>query len=110
MKSDKIPLYIVQFSSFLLFMTSVLNFVIIYYIAEPSEIPIPVIIILLILTAWHFIIWIGLMMREKFGLVLLRGYLSLISLAYPIGTMITRKSVAYLRENQIHKYFDSEIY
>ncbi len=49
----------------------------------------------------HLLLGIGIFFKKIWGLYLLKAYLYLLVLAFPIGTYIGVKSLRYIRENKI---------
>jgi hypothetical protein len=52
---------------------------------------------------FHLILGIGILMQKMWGLYLLKIYLYLLVLGFPIGTYIGVKSLRYIRENKIEE-------
>ena len=92
-----------KFYGFLFFATGILGFGLHAYSGSLSDTTIMAFVF--IMTTWHLAIGIGLMKQDKVGLSLLRWYLWVAGLAYPIGTKIADRSRAYLRDHKIDDYF-----
>lgn len=52
---------------------------------------------------FHLLMGIGVLYQKKWGLYLLKTYLYLLVLAFPIGTFIGLKSLRYIKEKKIIK-------
>ncbi len=62
-------------------------------------------IFLFVMVAWHILTGIGIVVQRFWGLVLFKFYLYVLYIGFPIGTYIARKTLRYMRENKIEKYF-----
>lgn len=60
---------------------------------------------LIIVTAWHLLTGLGVVLRTRWGYPLLKGYLYFLYICFPIGTYIAYKSSHYLEENHIKQFF-----
>ena len=52
---------------------------------------------------FHHLLGIGILMQKMWGLYLLKIYLYILVLGFPIGTFIGVKSLRYIRKNQIEE-------
>ncbi len=103
MNIERKPLYIVKLYGFLFFSFGIFG---LGSHAYAGSLPgIGGLIFVFMMTALHLVIGLGLMKSDRIGLLLLRFYLRVFSLAYPIGTKISKKSLAYLEDNNIDQYF-----
>ena len=53
---------------------------------------------------YHFIMGINLIKKNKWGLILYKGYLRLMYLGFPIGTFLAIKGLQYIKENNLEFY------
>jgi hypothetical protein len=60
---------------------------------------------ILVTTSWHLLTGLGVILQKMWGYYLLKFYLYVLLLAIPIGTYVAWKSLGYLRENDIKKFF-----
>jgi hypothetical protein len=60
---------------------------------------------ILIVVAWHVVTGIGIILRTVWGFYLLKSYLYVLLLGFPVGTYIGWKSLVYLRDNEIKNFF-----
>ena len=61
--------------------------------------------LVIIVTAWHLLTGLGVIFRTRWGYPLFKGYLYFIYICFPIGTYIAYKSLRYLKENHIERFF-----
>ena len=54
---------------------------------------------------WYLMTGIGILTRKKWGYYLFKSFLYILILAFPIGTIISYKSLAYMKENAIKNFF-----
>jgi len=54
---------------------------------------------------WYLITGIGILTRKKWGYYLLKIFLYVLLIAFPIGTLIGYKSLKYMKRNNIQKFF-----
>jgi hypothetical protein len=57
------------------------------------------------LSLWYLITGIGILIRQKWGYYLFKFFLYVLLLAFPIGTIISYKSLAYIKEKDIKYLF-----
>ena len=62
-------------------------------------------IFVLVNTFWYLVMGIGIVLQNKWGYYLLKGFLYFMVLGFPIGTYFGVKSLRYLREHDIKSYF-----
>ena len=103
MNIERKPLYVVRLYGFLFFAFGLFGLG--FHACAGSLFDMVGLTFVFIMTALHLVIGLGLMKRDRVGLLLLRLYLRVFSLAYPIGTNISKKSLAYLEDNNIDQYF-----
>jgi|GEM_PF-1466508 len=60
-----------------------------------------------IISLWYFITGVGLLARRIWGYYLFKVFLYLLFLAFPIGTIISYKSLQYMKRNDIKNLFHS---
>lgn len=53
----------------------------------------------------HLFIGITIVSRKRIGYVLLKHYLTVLKVGYPIGTMIANNILKYITDNDIDDYF-----
>lgn len=56
------------------------------------------------LSVYHLIMGIKLVLKRKWGVILLKAYLHIIYLGFPIGTYLAKKGWRYIDENNIMIY------
>jgi len=54
---------------------------------------------------WYFLMGLGLVQQRIWGYYLLKIYLSVMAIGFPIGTYIGLKSLRYLKEKNIKDFF-----
>jgi hypothetical protein len=54
---------------------------------------------------WYFLTGIAILSRQKWGYYLLKLFLYILFVAFPIGTFISYKSLAYIKTNNIRAIF-----
>ena len=64
---------------------------------------------IIIMTAGHLFTGLGILFRKVWGYYLLKSYLYLMLLGFPIGTWIAVKSLRYIKEKEIVRFFKSRI-
>ncbi len=57
------------------------------------------------LTLWNLVTALGILSKRKWGFLLLKIYLYILYAAIPIGTIISKRIFAYIRKNNIEKYY-----
>lgn len=63
------------------------------------------IIFLIIMTTWHLISGIGILLRRKWGFILMKLYLYILYLGFPLGTLLAKRILSYTKENEIELFF-----
>jgi hypothetical protein len=63
---------------------------------------------ILVATGWHLITGLGIILQRMWGCYLLKFYLYVLLLGFPIGTYIAWQSLRYLRENEIERFFQGK--
>jgi hypothetical protein len=64
--------------------------------------------LIIIVTAWNLLTGLGIIFRTTWGYYLFKIYLYIMFICFPIGTYIAYKSLNYLKENQIERFFDKK--
>ena len=59
------------------------------------------------ITLWYFVTGIGILKRKIWGYYLLKSFLYLLLLSFPIGTFISYKSLKFMKKNSIRKEFST---
>jgi len=57
------------------------------------------------ISLWYLITGVGILARTKWGYYLLKGFLYLLFLAFPIGTIISYSSLRYIKKENIRDLF-----
>ena len=57
------------------------------------------------LTLWNLITGLGILSKQKWGFLLLKIYLYILYAGIPIGTIISKRFFAYIKKNNIEKYY-----
>ncbi len=57
------------------------------------------------MVAWHLLTGVGIIIRKIWGFYLLKFYLYILMLGFPIGTKTAKKMFKYMEENQIKDLF-----
>jgi len=57
------------------------------------------------ISLWYLITGIGIITHQKWGYYLFKFFLYVLFLAFPIGTVIAYKSLAYIKRNDIKNLF-----
>jgi hypothetical protein len=57
------------------------------------------------ITLWYFVTGIGILTRKLWGYYLLKSFLYVLLLSFPIGTFISYKSLKFMKKNSIKKEF-----
>ena len=58
-----------------------------------------------VISLWYFITGIGLLARKPWGYYLFKCFLYVLFLAFPIGTIVSYKSLSYIKRNGIKSLF-----
>jgi hypothetical protein len=59
------------------------------------------------LTVWYFVTGIGILKRKRWGYYLLKSFLYVLLISFPIGTFISYKSLKFMKKNSIRKEFST---
>ncbi len=70
-----------------------------------STLNMPAIYFLLIMSIWHIVSGIGILLRKRWGFHLMKLYLYFMYLGIPIGTLLSKRIFAYINENDIELFF-----
>ncbi len=62
-------------------------------------------VFILLSTLFHAFIGLGIVFQKRWGFYLMKFYLSLLYLGFPVGTYISKKLKQYIDENNIENYF-----
>jgi hypothetical protein len=54
---------------------------------------------------FHLPLGIGILLKKNWGLVFFKAYLKLLYFGFPIGTYISKKTLEYINEYEIQRYF-----
>jgi len=57
------------------------------------------------MAVWHLLTSLGILMRKSWGFYFLKFYLYVLMLGIPIGTLIAKKILDYIRDNEIKIFF-----
>jgi hypothetical protein len=57
------------------------------------------------MSAWHYFMGVGILARRMWGYFLMKLYLHIMLLGFPVGTYLALRALKYLRENQIIEFF-----
>ncbi len=63
------------------------------------------IIFLIIMSGWHLISGLGILLRKRWGFILMKFYLYIMYLGVPLGTLLAKKILGYIKENEIELFF-----
>jgi hypothetical protein len=63
------------------------------------------IIFLSIMAVWHLVSGLGILFRKMWGFKLMKVYLYTMYLGIPLGTLLARKILSYIKENDIKLFF-----
>jgi hypothetical protein len=63
------------------------------------------IIFLSIMAIWHLASGLGILLRKMWGFKLMKVYLYIMYLGIPLGTLLARKILSYIKENEIELFF-----
>lgn len=83
----------------------ILEFIISFIILKDPEIYRAAIVFIFIMSGWHCATGIGIIIRKRWGFVLLKFYLHGLLYAIPIGTIISKRMFKYIDENDIELFF-----
>ena len=64
-----------------------------------------VVIFFLIMAIWHLVTGAGILFRKTWGFTLMKVYLYIMYLGIPLGTLLARKILNYIKENEIELFF-----
>jgi hypothetical protein len=56
---------------------------------------------------WYFVTGIGILSRKVWGYYLLKSFLYVLLISFPIGTFISYKSLKFMKTNSIRKEFST---
>ena len=59
------------------------------------------------ISIWYLVTGIGILARKTWGYYLFKFFLYVLFLAFPIGTVVSYKSLAYMKKNDIKDLFDN---
>ena len=59
----------------------------------------------IVVSIWYLITGIGILLRTKWGYHLFKFFLYVLLFVFPIGTIISYKSLQYMKRNNINKLF-----
>jgi len=59
------------------------------------------------LTLWYFVTGIGILKRKIWGYYLLKSFLYVLLISFPIGTFISYKRLKFMKKNSIRKEFST---
>ncbi len=62
-------------------------------------------IFIIIMSVWHLISGFGILVRKKWGFILMKFYLYFMYLGVPLGTILAIKILNYIKENKIELFF-----
>lgn len=60
---------------------------------------------LIFMTTWHLISGLGILLRKKWGFILMKLYLYILYLGFPLGTLLAIRILSYIKENEIKDFF-----
>lgn len=60
---------------------------------------------LVVMSTWHLISGLGILLRKKWGFTLMKFYLYIMYLGVPLGTLLSKKILSYIKENEIELFF-----
>ncbi len=63
-------------------------------------------IFVLVLTLWNLITGLGILSKQKWGFWLFKIYLYVLYAGIPIGTVISKKFFAYIKDKNIERYYE----
>ncbi len=59
--------------------------------------------------AFYLLLGLGVLLRTRWGYFVLKGFLYILLLAFPIGTWISYKMLSYMKRHEIKKYFGARV-
>ena len=59
----------------------------------------------ILISLWHLLGGIGLLLQRSWGLYIFKIYLYVLFLGMPIGTYIAYKTLNYIKNNELDKFF-----
>ncbi len=59
----------------------------------------------ILISLWHLMSGIGLLLQRSWGLYIFKIYLYVLYLGIPIGSYISFKTLKYIRHNELDKFF-----
>jgi len=62
-------------------------------------------IFVLTMTIWHLLTGVGILLKKGWGFYLLKFYVYALYLAVPIGTLLAKRMLEYIRVNDIQRFF-----
>jgi len=65
-------------------------------------------IFILVMSVWHLITGLGILARKRWGFVLMKFYLYVLLLGIPIGTLLAKRILSYIKENEIELFFNGK--
>ena len=57
-----------------------------------------------LVSLYHLLLGIGVILKKKWVFGMFKGYLRLLYLGFPVGTYISRKTTRYIDENNIERF------
>ena len=90
---------------YVLISVSVAGIVFFYWVSLQVELKLGDIYFILITAFWHIITGLGVIKSTKWGYYLFKLFLYLLFICFPIGTLISYKTLSYMKKNNIKRYF-----
>lgn len=56
------------------------------------------------ISLFHLLLGIGVILKNRLGFGIFKGYLQLMYIAFPIGTILSKKTIEYIEKNNIERY------
>lgn len=57
-----------------------------------------------LISLFHLLLGVGIVLRNKFGFGIFKSYLQCMYIAFPIGTIISKKTLEYIEKNNIERF------
>lgn len=77
-----------------------------YQLFQSKDFPVSHVYFIISLSLWYLITAIGILTKQKWGYYLFKIFLYALFLGFPIGSIISYKSLVYMKQNNIKNLFN----
>jgi len=76
-----------------------------YWVSFQTSLPTIHIYFVIVVSIWDFVTGIGMIKLTRWGYYLFKIFLYLLLISFPIGTIISYRTLSYMKRNNIKNYF-----